>query len=152
MRARHVVGVVLASPILVIVGFMVWLFTFSNAWQELGTRSPNFFPRHQLTGHSGVPAGDIAGLLTLEDGRIWIETASGGRYLALWPGDVELQPGTRAMEIRTGTGRTVARVGEPIHAEGGESSDAAFVDDLIDGRIPEACRGAGYWLVSEVLE
>ena len=86
MRARYVVGIVLASPLLVITGFMVWLFTFSNAWQELGTRSPSLFPRHQLTGESRLPAGDIAGLLTLEDGCLWIDAPSGGRVLrSRWP-------------------------------------------------------------------
>ena len=108
-------------------------------------------PLHDLTAVDGVPAGDLRGTLTIDNGCLVIETAAGDIDLALWPPDARFEAIDGAVTV-TGAG-ALARVGDPIHVSGGEygPQQRSFVEELIGEPVDPACGVDGFWLVSEVL-
>jgi hypothetical protein len=94
------------------------------------------------------PAGLHYGVLTVEDGCIWI--ASGGsRWLALWPTTISVSTGQTVVVAQDGL---EVREGDPITVGGGEYGTAHFdfVEDLIGQTVPDECREMS-WLVTELL-
>lgn len=111
-----------------------------------------FFPTHGYTPQTGIPTGDVAGNLALEDGCLWILAEDGTPLLALWPNDFRLEA-EQGRLIVSGRGRSVP-LGGRIHAGGGEYAEhqVAFVEQQINADIPDTCRGRGFWLIGELVE
>lgn len=100
-----------------------------------------FFPTVARSGE--YPAGDIGGVLKVEDGCLVLDTP-GGNYLLLWPEGYLYTAGS--MEV-SDDGRVEANVGESVTLGGGERPLGVAQSDV--GRdIPVRCQVGRYWLVS----
>jgi hypothetical protein len=117
------------------------------------TETPALFvPTHRLGTQGGLPGAVLEGILVERDGCLAIETREGQRFLALWPDGYRVAVGSGTINVLRVVGRSVATVGRPITASGGEygRDQEALVRSLIGRAIPDACRRDRYWLVGEV--
>ncbi len=111
-----------------------------------------FFPQHDQTPQTGLPAGELTGRLVQTDGCLWLVASEGTQYLALWPADFGLHVADGPLQVR-GRDAMRAALGAPVHVSGGEyeEKDLSTVQRLIQSEVPEVCRGLRYWLVGDLV-
>ena len=108
-----------------------------------------FFPQQEsVEGERVVMTALIFGELRLIDGCLRV--GSGAGHLLVWPPGFSLSTENDGIEILSGAGQVVARVGEEIRMGGGE---VPFIDGAARTRlkIPADCPGR-YWIVGRVRE
>ncbi len=112
-----------------------------------------FFPRHSLTGRSGLPTGEITALLQRADACLVLVDEQGNAYLALWPPGSDVEEAADGITVRDAGGRALGRVGEMVQFGGGAYSQdqREFVEELIGESVDPTCSTNGYWLVSEAI-
>jgi hypothetical protein len=128
---------------------------FLAACSDAGPMAPPgvFFPTVPI--EDAYPAAEIEGRLVVEDGCIYV-TASGERWLLLWPDGYRALDGEGGIQVTTDDGSLVGREGSPVRLGGGETrpdevggagAAEAWASDLTGEQMPDRC-GDLYWVVS----
>ena len=105
-----------------------------------------YFPTHR---HPGGPAALAEGRLIERDRCLFFDPEMGGRYLPIWPDELRPYRAGDDLVLLDPSGLEVARSGRPMEMGGG-IVPAVVAGELVDGRIPARCRGARFWMVSDV--
>lgn len=95
------------------------------------------------------PGALLEGILRQSGDCLYASTPDGtGRWLLVWPRGFSLKDGT----VLDGAGRAVAAIDQAVVLGGGEyhESQYDFLQEVMDGEVPESCRGGEYWLVATV--
>lgn len=106
-----------------------------------------FFPQHDQPLGSGDMA-RLEGTVVFEDGCVWVRTAAGERFLALWPADTQTGEINDLPAIQGPDLALLIETGSPT-ALGGSATDLRTATELV-GEIPDACAGDAFWVVSTV--
>jgi hypothetical protein len=113
----------------------------------LGVPNAGGLPTHRDL--DGYPAALLEATLVLEGSCLYADGVEGsGRWLPIWPSGYGLSG-----EVVVDGSTPVASVGARVKLGGGEYPDSEydFLRTLMTQDVPAACRGDGYWLVSDVV-